>query len=471
MSANQHGLEAPAGSKLRGFFRFLLGDVFLGFLAILAAALTVFPLAFKISPRADALLEGMQWAIIALFGLEYLVGLARAPSKREFVLNPWRLVDAATVVLPLVTLLPQASDWLRSSPVLRLVRLARAVALGARASGVVARQENKAVASRAATPVQVKMLPGTAGTGPRPASWDEFVEWARHPGTEWYSISNVGPHNLAEVARGTGIPRDFIEAHLLATSYPHVECSGRNLSIFVWLPETAPAGPVERNALLLMASEKSVISFARRPAHLMEKVAHSVNPVLAALPFPVRTTCQLLKAVIDANEKLVGLLEDELRQLEDLPVRESRQAFFERTFRLKKELSAAQADLWRFRGVLKDLADGRVKLPAGGSAELPFLRDLLGTADYLYETVNNVREGVLSLIELHLNVVSFEMNRVMRVLAVVSVLGLIPAVVGGLFGMNLADNPWPFTLGQVTFFVGTGMITCLYFFVMKGWLR
>ncbi|MPM82491.1 Cobalt/magnesium transport protein CorA [bioreactor metagenome] len=120
--------------------------------------------------------------------------------------------------------------------------------------------------------------------------------------------------------------------------------------------------------------------------------------------------------------------------------------------------------------MLRELAEGRSKLP-GSSVQVPFFRDLSERADYLYETVNNIREGVLSLIELHLNVVSFEMNRVMRVLAVVSVLGLIPAVIGGLFGMNLADNPWPFTLPQVTFAVGTGMVTCLYFFVMKGWLR
>jgi Mg2+ and Co2+ transporter CorA len=99
------------------------------------------------------------------------------------------------------------------------------------------------------------------------------------------------------------------------------------------------------------------------------------------------------------------------------------------------------------------------------------LRELSDTADYLYETVNKVREGVLSLIELHLNVVSFEMNRVMRVLAVVSVLGLIPAVVGGLLGMNLSGNPWPLTLPQVTFAVGMRMLTCLHFFVAKGWLR
>jgi Mg2+ and Co2+ transporter CorA len=63
------------------------------------------------------------------------------------------------------------------------------------------------------------------------------------------------------------------------------------------------------------------------------------------------------------------------------------------------------------------------------------------------------------------------MNRVMRVLAVISVLGLIPAVVGGLFGMNLIDNPWPWTLKQVSFCVGFAMTMCLYFFFVKGWLR
>ena len=83
----------------------------------------------------------------------------------------------------------------------------------------------------------------------------------------------------------------------------------------------------------------------------------------------------------------------------------------------------------------------------------------------------NTREGLLSLIDLHLNIVSFEMNRVMRVLAVVSVLGLIPAVVGGLFGMNLIDNPWPWTLKQVAFCVCFGMTLCLYFFFVKGCLR
>jgi Mg2+ and Co2+ transporter CorA len=192
---------------------------------------------------------------------------------------------------------------------------------------------------------------------------------------------------------------------------------------------------------------------------------------LPALPFPARMTCAFLRTILDRQEELVGHFERDLRAAEEVPVHESRPEFFARTFRLKKELSAAQSDLWRLKGMLNALAEGRFRLP-GVEKELDgFFRALANDSDYLYETVVNLREGLLSVIDLHLNVVSFEMNRVMRVLAVVSVLGLLPAVVGGLLGMNLSDNPWPLTLPQVTFGVGLGMVLCLYLFFVKGWLR
>ena len=68
--------------------RFVLGDVFLGFLAIVAAALTIVPSIFKITPQLDALLEAGQWTIIVLFAVEYGKALATAGSKAKFMLNP-----------------------------------------------------------------------------------------------------------------------------------------------------------------------------------------------------------------------------------------------------------------------------------------------------------------------------------------------------------------------------------------------
>jgi hypothetical protein len=190
----------------------------------------------------------------------------------------------------------------------------------------------------------------------------------------------------------------------------------------------------------------SLLSLSRRPTRLPASPGAAPAEVANA-PFAVRMLGMLLRAVADQNERLVGLFEQELRTLEEVPVRDSRPEFFERTFRLKKELSAAQADLWRLKSVLAEFAEGRTRLPGARAGGAEAFGRLAADADYLYETVVNIREEALSLIELHINAVSFAINRVMRLLAVVSVLGLVPAVVGGLFGMNLADNskkldPW-----------------------------
>jgi Mg2+ and Co2+ transporter CorA len=452
--------------------RVVLGEPFLGFLAIMSAALTLSPMLFKVSPGAGAILELCQWSIIALFAVEYGAALRSAPDKRAFVLSPWRVIDLITILVPLATLLPGVSDLFRSSPVLRLVRLARVVTMGVRATGAIVRTETQKASVYASGPVEISVLRQAQSAGPSPASWQEFVKWARSPGQAWYHLSNVSPDRLTDVAAAAGFSPALIESHFLSTGYPRLDVSAGSAALFVWLPEPLAASSSQRAGVLLLATEHAVFTLTRRSTNLLAAVAPTLSKIsVEALPFPVRIIYAFLQMVVARNEDLVGAFEEELRELEEVSVRESRPPFFEQAFRLKKELSTVQSDLWRLKGMLTRLAEARVKLPGSGGAEIEYFRDLGESVDYLYETTVNTREGVLSIIDLHLNVVSFEMNRVMRVLAVVSVLGLVPAVVGGLLGMNLADNPWPFTLPQVAFGVSLGMILCLYLFLVKGWLR
>jgi Mg2+ and Co2+ transporter CorA len=188
-------------------------------------------------------------------------------------------------------------------------------------------------------------------------------------------------------------------------------------------------------------------------------------------PFAPRMVCAFLRAVLSRYEDFSNQLEQELRRMERLPTRESSPGFFEEATDLKRELSSAKADLWRLKRVLDVLVEKLVESKRFGPDQVEFLRRLAKDAEFLHETVDQNREGAISVIDLHLNIVSFDMNRFMRLLAAVSLLGLIPAVVGGLFGMNLAGNPWPFTLPQVTFGVSMLMLVCLYIFLIKGWLR
>ena len=178
-----------------------------------------------------------------------------------------------------------------------------------------------------------------------------------------------------------------------------------------------------------------------------------------------------MRRVLARNEEFAGRLEREVRELEALPADESPERFFESTFRLKRALSVAKGDLWRLRGLLEMLAEGRRTLPGLGEEGREAARALAEEADYLYETVDNAREAVLSLIDLHINVAAHETNRFMRLVAIVSTLGLIPAITGGLMGMNLADSPWSVTLGQVAFATLILILGVLYAFLAKGWLR
>src|SRR3954471_18861032 len=118
---------------------FLLGEAFLGFLAIVAVGLTLFPMLFNVKPVAGATIDMLQWVIIGWFAFEYLFAFASARAKIAFLKSPWRWLDLATVLIPLASLLPTMSHALLSSPVLRLIRLTRLITLGVRVSGVAIR--------------------------------------------------------------------------------------------------------------------------------------------------------------------------------------------------------------------------------------------------------------------------------------------------------------------------------------------
>jgi len=82
-----------------------------------------------------------------------------------------------------------------------------------------------------------------------------------------------------------------------------------------------------------------------------------------------------------------------------------------------------------------------------------------------------IRDNTDSLIELQLNKVSFDINRVMKVLAVITCLAVVPTIIGGLLGQNLKDQPYNITIHEIFFFVISLMLIGLYIFYRKGWLR
>ena len=440
----------------------VLGEPFLGFLALAALGLTVFPALFAVTPAVDTAIEAAQWAIIGWFSVELAVAFACAPDKAQFLANPWRWLDLATVLVALASLLPSATSALRSAPILRLTRIGRLITFGVRASSLSARQHPlQAAAIKVHGPAVVSVLTELPEPAAARASFDNLWRWLAAPDEQWFHVAAPAADELRRIGEAAALPDGFLEQHLNGTSYPHWAPAGPRTGLFLWLPELDAAGHLDRFAILLVPMGRGLLSLSR------QRLQHGFTGMAIPAgdddrPFAERMVGRVLERVVRDYHQLAGRCEERLRGLEDVPVQESRPAFFEVTFRLKKQLSAAQVDLWR----LKRVADELVARRGAGAAAVDAYTRFESDIDYLYDTMLNIREEVLSVIDLHLNVVSFEMNRVMRVLAVIGALGLIPAIVAGLIA-----PPSMLALPQVAFFIFFGMATGLYFFLIKGWLR
>ena len=435
----------------------------MGFLALAALGAGLAPFLFTLSPALESALDALEWAVVALFALEYLVQLAVAPDRRAYLRDPWRLLDAAIVAGSVASLLPAISDAARTMPALRILRLFRVLLFGMRAGHGVA---NPAVPPARALPEGTPRVARLARNSESvlPGQWADLLRWAASPTSEWIHASNLSPQRLREAAEAAGVPHVMVEAALNESSYPRLETGPRWSALTLSVPSKSDI--LRRDPVLMLLSEDDVLSLALYPLEL-EKPPEQFD----ALPWGPRCALDVVRRVLSRNEELAGRLEREVRDLETLPADQSPERFFEATFRLKRSLSVAKGDLWRLRGLLEMLAEGRRTLPGLGKDGREAAGRLAEEADYLYETVDNARESVLSIIDLHINVAAHDTNRFMRLVAIASTLGLIPAITGGLMGMNLVDSPWPVTLGQVAFITLILILGVLYAFLAKGWLR
>jgi Mg2+ and Co2+ transporter CorA len=459
--------------RLLTFLGPVLNETLMGLLAIAAFGMSLLPELFDVGDSVASLLDVVEGAIVAAFVAEYVVHLLLAPDKKAYVCNGWRVLDLITISAATLSLLPWVTDTLRQSLILRLLRITRSFTFGARAG--TARYRLLAADSDApvATSARAFAVRREPSWPTHALDWKEFL--VRITGTEgaWHDAFDVGGAQLVEMARALGLPVGNIGIGTAIHTYPRLKRIGNMVVAVVWLPFVSSAEQPEIDwcgVLAIVREDGSLLTAAVRDCQLQQRMARWMDPNVTD-SVAAQGAEAFLRMVLEQTEEAVAALENRLRIMEGAPVAGVGEDFFRQAFRLRRDLFQISADLWRLKAAIDQIEAGRLALP-GRSAESAEVFGILSEqADYLYETANNLREGLGSLIELHLNTVSYEVNRFMRLLAVVSVLGLVPATVGGLLGMNVVGTPWPFTLGEVAYFVGLVVVAILYVFLTRGNLK
>ena len=90
---------------------------------------------------------------------------------------------------------------------------------------------------------------------------------------------------------------------------------------------------------------------------------------------------------------------------------------------------------------------------------------------YLNEIAEDLVNNIRSTIDLCINQTSFETNKILKILAVITSMSVIPSAVGVLLGMNLLDVPYSASLWEVVLVLVISMSFVSYVFIKLGWLK
>lgn len=257
----------------------------------------------------------------------------------------------------------------------------------------------------------------------------------------------------------------------LRSNYPHVDSYPEYTKIFSWYLSPVTTSRIlsfDKNPVIVFTNGVSAITISHSRTGVKEAVAKDFDSLsLAHISVPARVTYLVMRHVLESYERFAEQFEGLLEKFEGVVPPWPRH-FYAEAFGIGKEASGLLRLLRHFRMLTESLSGGRVHIPLSDEEKRildAIYERVMGTEDMAEITVETVKD----LISMHLDTVSNDMNKTMRLLAAITVMVAIPSVIGSLFGMNLIDQPWPLRLWEVALVGVTITIMLAIYFYRKGW--
>lgn len=470
--------QADPKKGLRDKVNLVLPDGLMIVLALIMVPLVVVPLLIDLPESVAEALTFADYTILGIFVSEYLLKTALAKDIRRRVLNPWHLLDLLVIVLPLFDFLQVFVGGIgRSSPMLRLLRVARVVAVSGRVVDRTKRRSPIVMEAPSKSGMEIRVVESDLENIHKDVSLGKVGEYLSSSSHTWIDFSSVSESNFDELSTTLGVPRLVLESELIEESYPRVDYFEHYSMIFARVADIRKLGKgarrlfVNRSGLLVMCCGQNIITVSKRETNSFSQIMEKVKKYHSSgEPLVVSILYAVLKYTLEKDNQIVTALEQELMALEEIPPNERPPNFLEITFHLKREVNQLVPSLLHMKEIAAIITSKRVPLEGFQEKHERLFDILADEASFLHETAENARDSLLSLVELHINTTSFELNKVMRMIAVIACLGIFPAMLG-LFGSNLIGNPWDIELWQLFVGLVVAMLGMVWVFHRFGWLK
>lgn len=179
----------------------------------------------------------------------------------------------------------------------------------------------------------------------------------------------------------------------------------------------------------------------------------------------------ILDSIVDHYFVLLEKLGDEIEALEDQLILKPQPATLQRIHHFKREMLMLRKAVWPLREVLSQLS--RDDYPLISEETRLFMRDVQDHSVHVLDTIDTIRELLVSMLDLYMSSINNRMNEVMKVLTIIATLFMPLTFIAGVYGMNFEHMPelawrWAYpAVWVVMIMVSAGL---LLLFRRKGWL-
>lgn len=185
----------------------------------------------------------------------------------------------------------------------------------------------------------------------------------------------------------------------------------------------------------------------------------------------------LLDCVVDHYYSTLDAIEEAIDVIENELMYKPQKRHLQQIHSLRSDLSIFRKSIWSLRDGLNSLI--RDDSPFVSNEVKIFIRDVYDHLVQIMDTLENSREMVYSLYDMHMSNISNRMNEIMKVLTIIATIFIPLTFIAGIYGMNFnpKSSPWnmpelnwywgyPFSIGLMVFVA----LIMLVFFKRKRWL-
>jgi magnesium transporter len=303
---------------------------------------------------------------------------------------------------------------------------------------------------------------------------DELLEYRNQSGISWININGLKDSKaISRLAAVYRIHPLTIEDILNTEHRPKVEEFDDYL--FITLKEISPQneGPMVFDQISLILTGNTVITFQEIPGDTFDGIRRRILDNMGRIRRMGADylAYAIIDAVVDEYFLALDILGAGIEQFEDRAMSEEDTAFMADIQKVKQRLHRVRRIIWPLRESLSSLSRSESSFISGELG--PFIKDLHDNVIQAAETVESYRELIAGVMEVNLSTVSNRMNKIMKVLTIISTLFIPLTFIVGVYGMNFSNMPelnYPYAYPVIWGIMAAIGIGMLIFFKRRHWI-